>query len=97
MLCRKSENRWRILSMHESPVVTAVIPKLPLHPCSGLAPWRVRNVEVSHPRQYVTWSFYGGRFDLGGDCWPKRPATQPKILAQRQTSHSRVFGTYAAT
>ena len=27
MLCRKSENRWHILSMHESPIVTAVIPK----------------------------------------------------------------------
>jgi ketosteroid isomerase-like protein len=27
MLCRKSENRWHILSMHESPMVTAVIPK----------------------------------------------------------------------
>ncbi len=27
MLCRKSENRWYILGMHESPIVTAVIPK----------------------------------------------------------------------
>jgi ketosteroid isomerase-like protein len=27
MLCRKSENRWYILSMHESPIITAVIPK----------------------------------------------------------------------
>ena len=27
MLCRKSENRWHILNMHESPIVTAVIPK----------------------------------------------------------------------
>lgn len=27
MLCRKSENRWFILSMHESPIVAAVIPK----------------------------------------------------------------------
>jgi hypothetical protein len=27
MLCRKSESRWYILSMHESPIVTAVIPK----------------------------------------------------------------------
>jgi hypothetical protein len=27
MICRKSENRWHILSMHESPFVAAVIPK----------------------------------------------------------------------
>ena len=27
MLCRKSGNRWYILSMHESPLVTAAIPK----------------------------------------------------------------------
>ncbi len=27
MLCRKSENRWHILSMQESPIVTALIPK----------------------------------------------------------------------
>ena len=27
MLCRKSGNLWYILSMHESPIVTAVIPK----------------------------------------------------------------------
>jgi ketosteroid isomerase-like protein len=27
MLCRKSENHWYILSMHESPIITAVIPK----------------------------------------------------------------------
>jgi ketosteroid isomerase-like protein len=27
MICRKSQNRWYILSMHESPVVAAVIPK----------------------------------------------------------------------
>lgn len=27
MLCRKSENRWYILSMHESPFVAALIPK----------------------------------------------------------------------
>jgi ketosteroid isomerase-like protein len=27
MLCRKSENRWYILSMHESPIITAVIPE----------------------------------------------------------------------
>ena len=27
MLCRKSENRWHILSMHESPIVATVIPK----------------------------------------------------------------------
>ena len=27
MLCRKAENRWYILSMHESPMTTSVIPK----------------------------------------------------------------------
>ncbi len=27
MLCRKSENRWYILSMHESPTTTSAIPK----------------------------------------------------------------------
>ena len=27
MLCRKTENRWRILSMHEAPVTTSAIPK----------------------------------------------------------------------
>lgn len=27
MLCRKSENRWHILSMHESPITSSAIPK----------------------------------------------------------------------
>jgi hypothetical protein len=27
MLCRKSENRWYVLSMHESPLVAGVVAK----------------------------------------------------------------------